>query len=48
MAKLNWRWGVGAALIIGGIYLFDKGSSQNIVIGIILIGLGIAFLDIRS
>ena len=37
----QWNYGVGTALIIGGIYLMTIHSDTLAVVGIILIGFGV-------
>lgn len=39
--KGQWNIGLGAALIIGGIYLMVKGAIEIAILGIILIGVGV-------
>jgi len=36
----QWNVGVGVALILGGIFFMNRGGNQDIIIGIVLIGLG--------
>jgi len=38
--KGQWNIGVGTALVIGGIYLLTRGTTGNIILGIVLVGIG--------
>ncbi len=40
----GWNIGLGGALIIGGIYLLTRGTTFNVIFGIVLIGVGLWLL----
>jgi len=37
----QWNYGLGASLIIGGIYLLTQGPVELVIVGIILVGVGV-------
>jgi len=38
--KGQWNIGFGVALILGGIYLLTRGTTETVILGIVLIGIG--------